>query len=57
MNSIWFIETKIAGQYVPHTAERSRDNARALQRYLKDTRQIGVPSRIRRYTADSNSRG
>jgi hypothetical protein len=57
MNSIWFVETKIAGQYIPHTAERSRDDARALQKYLKAIRQIGVPSRIRRYTPDNISRG
>jgi hypothetical protein len=57
MNSIWFIETRLGNQYIPYQAERSRDDARALQRYLKETRQIGVPSRIRRYTADSNSRG
>lgn len=57
MNNVWFIECKINNQYVPYRAETSRDGARALQRYLKETRAIGVPSRIRVYRQDINSRG
>jgi hypothetical protein len=57
MNKVWFIECKIGNQYIPYQAETSRDGARSLQRYLKETKVIGVPSRIRAYKQDTNSRG
>ena len=53
---IWTIEQKIDGQYLPVTVAHSRDNARALQRYLKTTKAISS-SRIRRYHQDTTSRG
>lgn len=52
MNSIWMLEVKVNNQYTPYQAELTRDNARSLQRYLKATKSISVPSRIRRYSQD-----
>lgn len=57
MNSIWMLEVKVNNQYTPYQAELTRDNARSLQRYLKATKSISVPSRIRRYSQDVSSRG
>ena len=56
-NNVWFVEVKINDEYIPYRAEVSRDGARSLQQYLKQTKAIGVPSRIRRYNQDNNSRG
>lgn len=54
---VWFIECKINTGWTPIRAEVSRDKARSLQRYMKESKEIGVPSRIRRYEANNKTRG
>lgn len=56
-NYFWGVEALINQSYTLLQGDPTRDGARALQRYLKATKSIAVPSRIRRYSQDSNSRG
>lgn len=54
---VWMIEYKANNEYLPLQSATSRDGARALQRKLKASGTLTIESRIRKYTADNNTRG
>ena len=57
MKYTWMIEVKQDGEYIPLWMVESRDAARLMQRIKKYNNVITSPSRIRRYVADTSSRG
>jgi len=56
-NYFWGIESYINGSYTLLQGDPTRDGARALQRDLKASKSLAVPSRIRKYVQVSQSRG
>jgi len=56
-NYFWGIESFINGSYTLLQGDPTRDGARALQRYLKASKSLAVPSRIRKYAQVTKSRG
>jgi len=56
-NYFWAVEALIQGSYTLLQGDPTRDGARALQRYLKASKSLAVPSRIRKYSQVINSRG
>ena len=57
MKYTWMIEVKQDGEYIHLWMVESRDTARLMQRIKKYNNVITSPSRMRRYVADTSSRG